>query len=387
MIIKEFVNRYLGVVSYIVADKREAVIIDPIRDIREYLKFLDENSLKLKYIINTHPHADFVVGNLELKEIFDADVVMFKDTLLEYDFLKVKDGDILKFGSKELKIIETPGHTPYCISLLVEDYLFSGDFLFIGDMGRSDLLGDEFFNELLEKSFKSAKKIANLGDEIIILPAHIGGSLCGKSLSNIFFSSIGIEKRKNRVFKYFNNKQKYIKSLQEQVEKPLFFEKLSLINLKGATLLKNLSVKHVSFNDIDEYDYYDYIIDFRHPNCFKNNYIKGSINIYEGANYVMILGSLVDVNAKIVLAGSKNTNFKEILNNLRVIGFDRVDILKDDVNELKLEPFVNEAEDILDLEKVSLSEVRNLTKPYKVVCKSGYKAMAVESYLKKVLND
>ena len=151
MIFKQFIDKDLGHISYIFGDEnsKEVIIIDPRRDIDKYKKFINKNDLTLKYIINTHTHADYVGGHLELIDIYPTAKNIFHYSVpANFEFIKVKEGDIFKVGSLKLKILETSGHTPYCISVIVNEnkidkYIIKGELLFIVDIGRPDILGDE----------------------------------------------------------------------------------------------------------------------------------------------------------------------------------------------------------------------------------------------------
>jgi len=395
MILEKFIESNLGQVSYIIADKNEAVIIDPRRDIDGYIEFLTRNNLNLKYIINTHTHADYIGGHLELVEIYPSATNIFqKDVPAKFDFIQVKESDVFNIGDLKLKILETPGHTPFCISILVEEngvnkYIFTGDFLFVGDIGRPDLLGDEKLDELVESSYKSANKLWNLKDDVIVFTSHIEGSLCGKNLSNNYFSTIGIEKQTNSSFKLSQNKKEYINNLLNQnIETPKFFKKMAKINIEGPKLLKELlSIKYI-FDIMQYVDNKDiFIIDFRHPNCFKEGFIKNSINVYEYSNVNLIIGSLIDIEKELILVGDENTNFKDIIKKLRRIGFDNIiGIYKLDLMD-NLEKFKEKQhQKTIDLDKdIMLSDIPNMKNiDFDVKCKNGYKSMAVKSFINKL---
>jgi hydroxyacylglutathione hydrolase len=414
MILKEFKEEELGHVSYLIADEesKECAIIDPKRDIDEYVNLINEYKLNLRYIINTHTHADYIGGDLELICKYpNAKNVFHKNVPKHFCFLGVKEGDVLYLGNMQLKIIETFGHTIYDISCIVNEddvdkYIFTGDILFVGDVGRPDLLGQEFLNNLLNFSYETMQKLWDLDDSLIVLPSHIKGSLCGKNLKNNYFSTIGIEKKTNNSFILSQkDKKDYINYLKNQyIETPLFFKKMANINIKGPKLLKELKEpKKLKFKEFLEiYKDEDVILDFRHPNCFKANYIKDSINVYEYSNISLIIGSLIDNEKKLFLVGSRKTDFKNIIKKLRRIGFDNIEaILIDDVNEIeglsRFEANSNLPVKIINLDfpkkigdiNLKVSEIVNYkfdkNYSYKAVCKNGYKAMAVESYLKKIL--
>jgi len=406
MIFQAFIEEDLGHVSYIFGDdiSKEVVIVDPKRDIDDYIKYLKKNDLELKYILNTHTHADYIGGHLELVNVYPkAKNIFHKSVPSQFDFIKVEDGDLFNLGNLKFQVLETPGHTPFCISAIINEdgidkYIFTGDILFVGDIARPDLLGQELLEDLLNMSYNSAKKLWNLSNDIIIFTSHIKGSFCGKDLKNQYFSTIGIEKKTNISFILSQKSQEeYINNLKSQnIEIPSFFKKMAIINIKGPKFLKELKdpiyLKEKDFFNLITNN--DFIIDFRHPNAFKTAYIRDSINVYEYSNIILIIGSLIDINTKLFFVGDRNTKFDIIIKKLRRIGFDNIEaILDEDVNELKnLIKFeekdysktlsLNPSEEVGDI-NCEISEVKNLDidENYNVICENGYKSMAVKSFL------
>lgn len=234
MIFEKFIDTGLGHVSYIVACELtgEACIVDPERDIGRYSEFMGINALTLKYIFSTHPHADYIGGHIELATTYNAPNIFSHLVPIEnFETIQVKENDRFFIGNSiKIAVVETPGHTPFDICLLVSEggadkLIFTGDILFIGDMGRPDLLGEGNMQTLADASYDSAKKIWNLADEIIVLPSHVRGSLCGKNLSHQYFSTIGIEKKTNRSFALCQqSKEQYVQNLLSQnIDTPIFF--------------------------------------------------------------------------------------------------------------------------------------------------------------------
>jgi len=411
VLFENFEDRDLGHVSYIIADEdsQDAMIVDPKRDIAEYIAYLNKNELNLKYIFNSHTHADYIGGHLELVDIYPkAKNIFHKIVPSSFDFLAVGEDDILKLGDIKLRILETPGHTPFCISCIISEddidkYIFIGDILFVGDIARPDLLGEENIEILTNLSYKTATKIWGLDDDLIIFTSHIKGSLCGKDLKNQYFSTIGIEKKTNKSFKLSqNSKKEYIDNLLNQnLETPIFFKKMAGINIAGPKLLRDIKEpeyikKDNFFNLYNPKD--DYIIDFRHPNAFKSAHILGSINIYEYSNIILITGSLIDNESRLFLVGDRNSNFANIIQKLRRVGFDNIEaILDEDVNELdnliEFKESQTSDKNIINLDttkelngiNIEISQVRDIeldkNLEYDVVCKNGYKSMAVKSFL------
>ena len=192
----------LAIASYVVGDEKsgEAAVIDPTRDVEAYIRFAKDHDLHIKHIIETHVHADFVCGSRELKARLKDDATIHcssyggKDWTQPYADQHVKEGNTVEFGSVSLSFQHTPGHTPEHISVLLFDksrsaetpwVMFTGDFLFIGDVGRPDLLGEEAKKELAHELYQSVfERITSLPDITEIFPAHGSGSLCGKAIGS-----------------------------------------------------------------------------------------------------------------------------------------------------------------------------------------------------------
>ena len=353
-----FIDKEIGSVSYILHSNSEAVIIDPLRIVDEYVNYLQQNNLTLKYILLTHLHADFVAGHRELQEIFDTEILPFEEN--EYSL-----------GKYKLKIISTPGHTKESVSCLVDErFLFTGDFLFVGDMGRVDFVD---INEGARLAYESAKRVKKLDDSIVVLAGHVKGSFCGGGLSAEYISSIGIEKRNNRVFS-IDEKDEFIKSISKEYDKPLFAAKLLQIN-KNPTLIK----------DLEEVDEVDYIVDIREIKDFEKAHIKGSINIPKNANIPFILGYLVDIDKRVGIVGYEDSDFEEVKKRLLKVGYDRIKILGS-IENYETKPFIREEKKIIDLDEVGLSEIEKY-KGFGFKCKNGYKAIAVESFLRREIEN
>ena len=207
----QFKQFYLGCLahaSYYLGSETEAAIVDPQRDVQQYLDEAAANNQQIKYVIETHSHADFVSGHVELAEKTGAEIVYGQKATTQFPTLKVKNGDELTVGKVTLKFLETPGHTPDGITILAENTadksepvkMLTGDTLFVGDVGRPDLVGSRGFTAeemgaLLYDSIH--EKILPLSDETEIYPAHGAGSLCGKSLSKETWSTLGEQRKIN----------------------------------------------------------------------------------------------------------------------------------------------------------------------------------------------
>jgi len=418
MIFERFIDIDLGQVSYLVAcsDTKEAFIVDPRRDIKEYINFIESNELTLKYVFNTHTHADYIGGHIELASKYDVDNIFQISAPIEnFEIIKVKENDEFSVGSTlSIKVLETSGHTPFDICLLlsennVEKILFSGDSLFIGDIGRPDLLGDENLLSLASSGYESSKKLWQLSDDIIVYTSHIEGSLCGKNLSTQYFSTIGIEKKTNCSFKLSQeSKEKYIEHITSlNIETPEFFKKMAGINIVGPRLISDIlnSIKKVEFDNIKDEENIQ-IVDLREPKHFHNNHVKNSINIYENSNVSLIAGNILDYEKDTYLIAGLESNFHEFIIKLLRVGLDNIKgIINSDFSLIESKYLIssnivkeNEIDNsftniLLDKDCASLgsvvqsglSEVQklDLSKYEKVVfsCNYGYKSSAIISFL------
>jgi hydroxyacylglutathione hydrolase len=418
MIFEKFIDIDLGHVSYIVAcdETKEAFIVDPRRDTKEYEEFINKNSLTLKYVFNTHTHADYIGGHLELASKYNIDNIFQNSAPIEnFDTIKVKENDEFFIGNTiKIKILETPGHTPFDICLLLsenntEKILFSGDFLFIGDIGRPDLLGKENLISLASSGYVSSKKLWSLSDDIIVFPSHIEGSLCGKNLSSQYFSTIGVEKQINYSFKLCqNSKENYIKNITSlDIETPEFFKKMAGINIHGPKLMNDIihNIKRVEFEEIKEKTNIQ-IIDLREPNLFSKNHIKNSINICEKSNVSFIAGNILDYEKDIYLIGGMKSNFEKFiikflrvgLDNIKgiinsdfslieskflvssnIVSFDKID---DSFTNILLDDNCNAVGKVVQSSITKVKEL-NLTNFEKIIfsCNYGYKSSAMSSLL------
>ncbi|MBL7763737.1 MAG: MBL fold metallo-hydrolase, partial [Chitinophagaceae bacterium] len=211
MFIKQLYTGCLSESAYYIESNGEAAVIDPLRDIDEYLHIANERKAAIKYIFETHFHADFVSGHIDLAKATGAQIVYGPGTVTKFPVHIAKDGDLFKIGKLTLKVLHTPGHTLESSCYLLKDEngkdhcIFTGDTLFVGDVGRPDLAqkaGELTTNDLAGMLYESLqKKIIPLADEIIVYPAHGAGSSCGKNLGPDTYSTIGDEKKYNYALK------------------------------------------------------------------------------------------------------------------------------------------------------------------------------------------
>lgn len=237
MILKQYYLGCLAHASYLIGDEstRQAVVVDPQRDVDQYVADARDARLAIRHVFLTHFHADFLAGHIELRDRTGAEICLGAKAQAEFAFRPMKDGDAIEFGGVRLKVLETPGHTPESISVLVYDLaksdarphaVLTGDTLFIGDVGRPDLLASIGFtaDELASMLYDSlTAKLARLPDETLVYPAHGAGSMCGKNLSTETVSTIGEQKKYNYALQPMG-KEEFVRLVTaEQPEAPAYF--------------------------------------------------------------------------------------------------------------------------------------------------------------------
>lgn len=334
MIVKQLYTNCLSEAAYFVASDNEAIVIDPIRDIDEYLALAQEHEVNIKYIFETHFHADFISGHLELAEKTNASIVFGPNTQTNFPVHVAKDGEKFNIGKLTLEVIHTPGHTLESSSYLLTDEahkphcIFTGDTLFVGDVGRPDLSSGNLSQEVLAAYlFDSIQKLKKLPDHLIVYPAHGPGSACGKSMSEETASTIGMQKKLNYAMKK-KDKKEFIKAVTEGLsDPPSYFKEDARINKEGYDHLDNVITKSnhpLSISDFKkEHENGAWILDTRSTEVFSEGFIPDSINIGLQGRFAEWAGQLLPMDQPIVLI-TENGKEKETIIRLARIGFHEV---------------------------------------------------------------
>ncbi len=326
--------------AYYITSNGEAAIIDPLREVQPYLDRLERDGVKLKYIFETHFHADFVSGHVDLSRKTNAPIVYGPIAQPDFDFISAKDGQEFKLGDVTIKVLHTPGHTMESTSFLLKDAqgkdnaLFSGDTLFIGDVGRPDLAQKAesmTMEELAGTLFHSLRdKVMTLADDVLVYPAHGAGSACGKNMSKETISTIGNQKQFNYALRADMTKEEFVKEVTDGLlPPPAYFGMNVAMNKQGYesfdTVLNNgmreLSTKEfeVAAEETDAL-----LLDTRHHSEFAKGYIPQSINIGLGGDFAPWVGALiVDVKQPILLITEPGKE-EEAVTRLSRVGFDNV---------------------------------------------------------------
>ncbi len=341
MILKQFYLNCLAHASYLIGDEqsRTAAVVDPQRDIGQYLSLAREHSLDIKHVFLTHFHADFVAGHLELRDRTGATIYLGAAARAEYAFTPVRDGDVIEFGRVQLRPLETPGHTAESISILVYDLdrsgtepeaVLTGDTLFVGDVGRPDLrvaLGWSAtdLGGLLYDSLRS--KLLTLPDRSLVYPAHGAGSLCGKALSKETFSTIGEQRRFNYALQPMSKTAFVELVTADQPEAPSYFTYDAVLNSKERPTLDE-TLERISPLKLDhvlalQSSAHAQILDTRDPADFAAVHLDGSINVGLGGQYATWAGTVLSRDQPIVIIADPGREH-ESATRLGRIGFDHI---------------------------------------------------------------
>lgn len=335
----------LAIASYVVGDERtgEAAVIDPTRDVTEFVQYARENGLRIRHILETHVHADFVSGSRELKArlrdepIIHASGMEGQEWTPPYADHVVKDGDTFAMGPVRLQAIYTPGHTPEHVSWALYDesrskdtpwVLFTGDFLFVGDVGRPDLLGEKERRTLAHQLYASVfQRLPGLPDITEIFPAHGAGSLCGKAISSRRSSTVGFERRFNPAL-VSKPEEQWVRDLMADMPlAPPYFQRMKKVNREGPPILgvelpgqRRWSAKDV-YNQVCERCL---IVDVRSKEAFAAAHIPGAINIPIGPNLPTWAGWVLPYDHPTMIVLDDPAEMTDVTTHLIRVGFDDV---------------------------------------------------------------
>lgn len=335
MEIKQFYDESLAHASYAVLAKEQIVLVDPARDPIPYYHFAEERGAKIVAVIETHPHADFISSHLEVHQSCGATIYTSRKTNAAYPYAGFDDGDTIKLGNVSLEARNTPGHSPDSICVVVIDAqgkqtaVFTGDTLFIGDVGRPDLREDEDDfatkrEELARKLYHSTRSVLmKLDPAVKVYPAHGAGSLCGKNISSDLSSTIGREIEENYALQPMPEEEFVGMILKDQPYIPKYFPYDVAINKKGADAFEQ-SVKAVpKLNKYAALEEGALIVDARSAKEFKAGHVPGAINIMDGGKFETWLGSVVGPEEEFYLIGENNDALEILIRKCAKIGYEK----------------------------------------------------------------
>ena len=430
MYVQQLYTNCLAEAAYYIESNGEAAIIDPIRETDLYIELAKSRGARIKYVFETHFHADFVSGHIDLAHQTGATIVFGSKAETGYETYKAKDGEEFKIGDVTIRALHTPGHTPesVCYLLLDKSYqehsIFTGDTLFVGDVGRPDLLdGKMSKEELAGMMYESLNtKIKTLPDEVIVYPAHGPGSSCGKNLGKETVSTIGQQKATNYALQNMS-KEEFIKELTTGLTPPpQYFFSDARINKNGYSSLASVLTKNRKALSPDEVEDAigngSLVLDTRTPDDFEKGFIPGSVNIGLNGMFAVWVGTVVDITKNLVLVCDPGKEEESLLRLARV-GYENVagylqggfETWKnsgkkiDTINSIEpadLVGKVNAGSSVLDVRKITEAEGGHITnatviplnelaentseisksEPVYVHCAGGYRSMIAASILK-----
>lgn len=432
MKVNQLYTKCLAQGAYYIESNGEAAIIDPLRETQPYLDILKKNNTQLKYIFETHFHADFVSGHVDLAQKTGATIIFGPNAETEYDIHSAKDQEAFKVGDLTIKVLHTPGHTLESTTYLLinakgeNQAIFTGDTLFIGDVGRPDLAikSDITEKDLAGMLYDSLRqKIMPLDDSIIVYPAHGAGSACGKNMSSQTFDTLGNQKETNYALRADMTKEEFVTEVLDGLTKaPAYFAQNALMNKMGYTSIDAIMKQALVSLSPDDFEMEQQLnnavlLDTRKPAIFKDGFIKGSINIGIDGGFAPWVGNVLkDIKQPILLICDQGRE-TEVVTRLSRVGYDNVigylegglatwqaaNKPLDKITTIQAEeaaqkitertvldvrkPGEFNAEHLEDATSFPLGQINaNLDtldkeKPYFVHCKSGYRSMIATSVL------
>ena len=335
MYIHQLYTNCLAHAAYYIESQKEVAIIDPLRDIDAYIKLAEERGAKIKYILETHFHADFVSGHIDLAKQTGATIVFGKNATPGYKAHVAEDGELLPLGRLNIKVLHTPGHTIESACYLLNDEqdqpyaVFTGDTLFVGDVGRPDLLsGNLNKEELAAMLFDSLNnKIKTLPDHVIVYPGHGPGSACGKNIGKETSSTIGLQKMTNYALRAAT-KEDFVKSVTADLPTPpAYFFSDAAINKAGYRNVNEVIEQNMRPLDISEFraEQKDgaLVLDCRDAVVFGKAFIPGAINVGTNGNFATWVGTLITIDTPLILVASEGKE-KECITRLARVGFENI---------------------------------------------------------------
>lgn len=335
MQVQQLYTNCLAQAAYYIESEGEIAIIDPLRDYEAYIEMAKQNGAKIKYIFETHFHADFVSGHIDLAKQTGATIVYGPTTQTTYPVHVATDGEELKVGKLTIRILHTPGHTPESSSFLLLDEqgkeycVFTGDTLFVGDVGRPDLLdGIMTKEELAGMMYDSLRnKIMTLPDAVTVYPAHGPGSACGKNIGKETFSTIGEQKASNYALQPMT-KDQFIAAVTDGIAPaPAYFFKDAKLNKQGYASMDDVLTKGLSALSVADFESKMKdgvtIIDTRIPDVFELGFIPKAINFGLNGQYAIWAATLLDITQPVLIIADAGKE-KESIERLARVGFDNI---------------------------------------------------------------
>jgi len=379
--------------SYVIGSGKKCVVVDPARNIESYIDKAEEFGMEIAAVLETHLHADFVSGHMELADKTGAQIYAPKNGNCTFPHHALDDEEEFNVENLRFKMLETPGHTPDCTITLVTDLergeepvlVFTGDTLLVGDVGRPDLFPNQE-EELAEKLFDSIKRIKELPDHIEVYPAHGMGSLCGRALSAKLWSTIGIERKQNYALQHEDLEAFKEDLLTGMPSAPDHFARCTEINREGPVLLRDtMETTPLGPDDaaeaIEKGGYS--VVDVRNYQSFAAAHIPGSFSISKHGNLPTFAGWVVPPEDKLILVMDHHDNLDKIKNSFYTVGLDNIAGYLDG----SIESWINKGLTVDNIETLSVHKLRDLIDNYKVLALDTRAASEFEeAHIKETIN-
>ncbi|MCJ8164363.1 MBL fold metallo-hydrolase [Pontibacter sp. E15-1] len=323
--------------AYYIESNSEAAIIDPLREIRSYLEKAEQNGVKIKYVLETHFHADFVSGHIDLAKAANAQIVYGPNAQTSFDSYIAKDGEVLKVGDVTITVLHTPGHTMESTTYLLKDEqgkdyaIFTGDTLFIGDVGRPDLAAkSELTQEQLATHLYNSlrNKIMPLADDVIVYPAHGAGSACGKNMSKETSDTLGNQKATNYALRADMTAEEFVKEVTAGLAPPPSYFPLNVkMNKEGYANIDDVMEQGLQALAPDAFEAAvnetgALVLDTRKPEDFAKGFIPNAINIGIDGNFAPWVGALIPDIKQTILFVAEEGREEEVVTRLARVGYD-----------------------------------------------------------------
>jgi hydroxyacylglutathione hydrolase len=320
--------------SYYLSDEGEAAVIDPRRDCKIYTRIAEKECSEIKYILETHRNEDYVVGSLELQDMTEAEIGHGKGLPFKYGEHRFDDGDGVNVGSLKIKVLCSAGHTDESVCYVVYTsenpkdaaLVFTGDTLFVGSVGRTDLYGKEAQPKQAAKLFTSiGEKLLPLGDHVVIYPAHGSGSVCGGNIGAMEISTLGYERKTNPYLAL--DEDAFVKrSMSEMLVVPRYFKKMEELNLNGAPLLSELAFpRPMTVTDFEDHmqEPNMLVVDTRNPYAYAGSHVPSSLSLWMGGTSVYP-GWVMPVEQYVVFVLERPNDMKRVARRFARLGFDNM---------------------------------------------------------------
>jgi hydroxyacylglutathione hydrolase len=355
-------------------DGQEAAVTDPRRDCKIYARIANKTCTKIRYIFETHRNEDYVVGSTELKSLTGAEICHSKQLRFKYGDHNLDDAETLTIGDLKIKALHTPGHTDESLCYTITDtektaqplMVFTGDTLFVGSVGRTDLQGKDAQPEQAEKLFTSLhEKLLPLGDAVLVYPAHGAGSVCGSGIGEQTFSTLGFERQTNP-FLSLSKHEFVTKAVSQELIVPAYFAKMEEYNLRGAPPLRGFHEPKAL--GVDEFEAKmqetdSIVVDTRAPYAFGGSHVPGSLSLWLGGGTAVYAGWILGYDQLVLLVAERRLDVARVSRHFWRLGFDNLfGFLCPGMNEWQ-----EQGKPIEHVPTVSVSELKDRRKQYVVL--------------------